>query len=143
MACFIVPVAEAVVTSIAAQVLESKEKNYTAPKRIVRNEKVETGQHTIIPFSRKLKWLSNLLWGGSFLLAFEHLWHGEIVPWFPYLTAAANPEEAAIMLHEMSTVGISMIAVVTAVWVGMVLVSNAMEKKVLKERTMTESGEAV
>jgi len=36
-----------------------------------------------------LGWLTNMLWGGSLLLAFEHVWHGEETPWFPFLTAAA------------------------------------------------------
>ena len=53
-----------------------------------------------IPFSRKLKWLKNMLWGGAALLAYEHVWHGEVVPWFPFLTAAANPEDTAVMLRE-------------------------------------------
>ena len=35
------------------------------------------------------------------------------------------------MLHEMSTVGVTMAVLVTAVWGGMALVSAAMEKKAL------------
>lgn len=127
MACFVVPVAEAVVTTIAARIMRSKEKE--ASVRIGGAELSHAETQTKIPFSRKLKWLSSLLWGGSVLLAFEHLWHGEIVPWFPFLTAAANPADASVMLHEMATVGVSMALLVTAVWGAMVLVTNAMEKK--------------
>lgn len=81
------------------------------------------------PLSRKLGWLNKMLWGGSALLAFEHLWHGEVTPWFPFLTAAANPEDAAVMFHEIATVGVSMSLVVTGVWAAMVLVSNALVRR--------------
>ena len=70
-----------------------------------------------------------MLWGGSALLAFEHLWHGEVVPWFPFLTAAENADDAAEMLHEMSTVGVTMAVLVTAVWGGMAAVASRMGKK--------------
>ena len=78
MACFAVPVAEAVVTTIVTKLIEKKE----ASCKDAENK---------VPFSRKLRWLNNLLWGGSALLAFEHVWHGEVVPWFPFLTAAEPP----------------------------------------------------
>ena len=70
-----------------------------------------------------------MLWGGSALLAFEHIWHGEVTPWFPFLTAARNPEDAMAMLHEMATTGVAMAVLVTAVWAGMVAVSNVIEKR--------------
>lgn len=113
MACFVVPVAEAVVTTIAEKVIAKKESSSGIKK----------------PFSRKLKWLSNMLWGGSALLAFEHVWHGEVVPWFPFLTAASNPDDAAEMLHEMATVGVTMAVLVTVVWLGMVAASRMIEKR--------------
>lgn len=112
MACFLVPAAEAVVTTIITKTAEKKDQS------------VDTSR-----FTHKLKWLNNMLWGGSALLAFEHLWHGEIVPWFPFLTAAGNPEDMAEVIHEMSTVGVTMAVLVTAVWLGMVIVTNMIEKK--------------
>ena len=75
----------------------------------------------------------NLLWGGALLLAFEHLWHGEVVPWFPFLTAASDPAETAVMLSEMSTVGVTMAVLVTAVWVGMLVVCNVLLKRARKQ----------
>ena len=131
MACFLVSAAEAVIVTVATQVVIAHE------NKLLPQFKRETGaksEHKAekIPFSRKLGWLSNLLWGGSFLLAFEHVWHGEVTPWFPFLTAAGNPADTAAMLHEMSTVGVTMAVLVTAVWAGMVLVSAAMEKKALQ-----------
>lgn len=128
MACFLVPVAEAVVATVTTKAVKAKE---PAPAEI----KIDTGvlpTTAKLPFSRKLKWLTNMLWGGSALLAFEHVWHGEVVPWFPFLTAAGDPAEAAVMLQEMATVGTSMALLITAVWDGMLLVTNAMEKQVLQ-----------
>lgn len=107
MACFIVPTAEAVVTTVAKK----------------------NGKSSNNPFFKKLNWLTNMLWGGAALLAFEHVWHGEVTPWFPFLTNAANPADAAEMLHEMATSGVGMAMLVTGVWAGMVMVSNAIEKR--------------
>ena len=82
-----------------------------------------------ISFSQKISWLNKMLWGGSALLAFEHLWHGEIAPWFPFLTAMDNQKDMIEMFHEMGTTGVAMAALVTFVWVGMVMISNFMEKE--------------
>ena len=82
-----------------------------------------------------------MLWGGSALLAFEHVWHGEVTPWFPFLTAASDPDEAAMMLHEMSTVGVTMAVLVTAVWIGMVGVSSLIEKRIDSAETAEEKEE--
>ncbi|MBQ9358054.1 MAG: hypothetical protein IJT95_00730 [Abditibacteriota bacterium] len=115
MACFLVSAAEAVVATVAVKALEKKEKN--------------GGKHSGIPFSRKLGWLRNMLWGGSALLAFEHVWHGEVTPWFPFLTAMDNPADKAEMFGEMATVGVSMACLVTCVWLVMLAVSAAIEKR--------------
>lgn len=114
MGCFIVPATEAIITTVAAKTQKAKEEKSEVKKS---------------PFAGKVKWLTNLLWGGSALLAFEHVWHGEVVPWFPFLTAASNPADASVMLHEMATAGVGMAALVTAVWLGMVAVSNVIEKR--------------
>ena len=127
MACFLVPAAEAVVTTIATKVMKSKEGNPETVK--VQLDGAELVEAEKIPFSRKLGWLNKLLWGGSGLLAFEHVWHGEVVPWFPFLTAASNPADAAEMLQEMSTAGVTMAVLVTAVWAGMLAVSSIIEKR--------------
>ena len=123
MACFLVPTTEAIVTTVVRKVVASKQKESDAAK-------IDSTEQSIkIPFARKLKWLTNLLWGGSVLLAFEHVWHGEVTPWFPFLTAASNPADTADMLHEMATAGVSMAVIVTVVWLGMVFVTSAMERK--------------
>lgn len=126
MACFLIPTTEAIVTTVITKAMKPKNDSSI-------NQSTESDADIKIPFARKLKWLTNLLWGGSALLAFEHLWHGEVVPWFPFLTAASNPADASVMLHEMMTVGVSMAVLITAIWVVMVFVSTSMEKKVLNE----------
>ena len=136
MACFLVPAAEAVVTTIAAKVIKTKEEHPETVQANFERKEMEVAEK--LPFSQKLKWLNNLLWGGSALLAFEHVWHGEVVPWFPFLTAASNPADAANMLYEMSTVGVSMAALVTAVWCGMVAVSSVMESRATKVQTVKD-----
>lgn len=113
MSCFIVPVAEAVVTTIVTKVIENKEKKQDAEKL---EQGISVSSFDKERFSNKLRRLNYLLWGGAGLLAFEHLWHGEIQPFFPFLTAVSNPADTAEMLNEISTVGVSMAVLVTASW---------------------------
>ena len=118
MACVLIPTAEAVITTVVTAVLEKKAK---------KSGKTENVGKT--PFYKKMKVLNSMLWGGSALLIFEHVWHGEIVPYFPFLTAAQNPQDTAVMLHEMSTVGVAMAVLVTLIWGIGVAVYSAMERK--------------
>ena len=113
MACFIVPATEAIITTVAQKVIKKKEG---------KNDS-KSGE-TKLRFSEKLKWLNGMLWGGSGLLAFEHLWHGEITPFFPFLTAANDPADTAEMLHEMATSGAAMAILVTAVWAVVALAAD-------------------
>lgn len=131
MACFLVSAAEAAVVTVTSKIVEKKEKEIKEIKLTLDGVNVQSAHK--IPFSQKLKWLSALQWGGSALLAFEHLWHGEIQPFFPFLTAMGNPADAAEMFHEMSTVGVGMALLTTAAWAGMVGVSSALEKRAEKE----------
>ena len=124
MACFIVPGTEAVVTTIVTKVLQKKEAEQV---KEALKEGVTLNEVSKTPFSHKLKWLNTMLWGGSALLAFEHVWHGEIVPAFPFLTSVSNGEVME-MLTEMSTVGVGMTVLVTLIWGAMVAVSSALEK---------------
>lgn len=128
MACFVVPAVEAVITTAVTKVIEKKEKTEA------KNETVTVSGG----FSKKLKWLNNMLWGGSALLAFEHIWHGEVVPWFPFLTNAIDPANRAEMLHEMATAGVSMTILVTAVWAGIVAVTGLISRSAVPAES--ESG---
>ena len=134
MACFLVSAAEAAVVTAFEKHEKSVEEKRTSESE-VRDVK--------IPFSRKLKWLSRLLWGGSILLAFEHLWHGEVVPWFPFLTAMADPADAAIMFHEMATVGVCMAALITGVWIVMCIAADAIVKRSIMAGTTIRGGAAL
>ena len=134
MACFLVTAAEAVVVTVAAKVVKNKEMSQESVK-LEKKAEIETKHENRLPWSRKLMILASLLWGGAFLLCYEHIWHGEVVPFFPFLTAATEgPEAVAEMLGEMASVGVTMAVLVTAVWVGMVLISAAMEKRPAAEK---------
>ena len=67
MACFLVSTAEAVIVTAVEKVVEKKEQ-----------KREEAGEAPVrhVPLSTKLKWLKYMLLGGSFLLMFEHIWHG-------------------------------------------------------------------
>ena len=133
MACFLVPAAEAIVTTVASKVIKHKEKESVSLPEDTIKETVRT------KFSAKLGWLNNMLWGGSALLAFEHIWHGEIVPYFPFLSAVSNGETTE-MLSEMGSTGVMMAAIVTAAWAGMVAGSSLAEKKVLHAENQAQEG---
>ena len=115
MACFLAPMALAIVTTIiqkAARGLAEK---------------------------LKLGFLNTLLWGGVILLVIEHVWHGEVTPWPPYLTAMANPVDIPVMLYEMATIGTAMNVVVTLTWITMLTITQLMPKMVtLKEIKQVE-----
>jgi len=92
MACFIIPMIVAVITTVIQKIFSRK------------IEKL------------KLNILNILLWGGVALLAVEHTWHGELVPWPPFLTAMANPVDIPFLIHEITMVGGLMTTTVFAVW---------------------------
>lgn len=137
MACFLVPATEAVITTVASKVIKKKESTPETVHISLDDSTITEAVKT--PFSHKLKWLNNLLWGGSALLAFEHIWHGEVVPWFPFLSATSNPYDAAEMLREMSTAGVTMAVLVTAIWGVMLIVSNVIEKRAIKSAKLLSS----
>lgn len=126
MACFIVPTAEAIIVTCVNKALSHKK----APETVeVDSAKIQDK----IPFTRKLKWLEGMLWGGSALLAFEHVWHGEVTPWFPFLTAMGSEADAMEMFHEMATAGVMMAVLVTAVWGVMCIAADIITKKAAKK----------
>ncbi|MBO4579835.1 MAG: hypothetical protein J5715_06755 [Clostridiales bacterium] len=134
MACFLVPTAEAVVVTIISKVKDHSDAN--------KQVKVDSAKISDkIPMSRKLKWLSGMLWGGSALLAFEHVWHGEVTPWFPFLTAMGSEADAMEMFHEMATAGVMMAVLVTAVWGIMCVAADIITKRSVKAETV--KGDAV
>lgn len=131
MACFLVPAGEAIVTTVVQKVVEKREKKDSGEKTEKRG----------LSWSRRLSWLNKLLWGGTILLAFEHLWHGEIVPWPPFLTAMENPADIAPMLHEVATIGTGMAVFVTIIWTIMIMVAELKAKAVPEVKVSPASGD--
>lgn len=114
MACFTGPLAGAAITAVIRHCM-----------------KKDTEERTdSIPMSEKLKWLEKMFLGGSALLAFEHIWHGEIIFSFPFLTAVKNGETME-MLKEIATVGSAMTGLILVVWLGMIAAAN----HILKQKT--------
>ncbi len=83
MACFLVPLGEAVVLTVAKKLAFKKNADSVIKARLGNLEK--------------------MLYGGSFMLATEHVYHGEVVFYPPFLTAMKNPVDTREMLHEMAT----------------------------------------
>lgn len=127
MACFLVSGAEAAVVTAVRKFVEHREIAKGIARKV--DGKVVAVKEGHLLFSRKLGWLMNMLWGGAFLLLIEHVWHGEVVPWFPFLTAMRSPDETVVMLHEMATVGVGMAALVTVVWGAMCAVADWLEAR--------------
>jgi hypothetical protein len=118
----LVSAAEAAVVKVVESVEEKKE------QQALENGS-ENVSANVIPWSVRLRWLFNMLMGGAVLLAFEHVWHGEVTPWFPFLTAMSDPGDAAEMFHEMATVGVCMALLITAAWGVMCVAANAIVKR--------------
>ncbi len=91
MACFITPLLVGVVLAVIKRVWRGAERV-------------------------KLDLLVYMMLGGALILAVEHVWHGEIVPWPPFLTAMKSPEGIPIVVNEMLRVGGSMTLAVTGAW---------------------------
>jgi nitrate reductase gamma subunit len=119
MACFVVPMGEAIAVSVVQKAVKDEKKK----------EQLKKNLH--------LDWLNKLLWGGTILLAVEHVWHGEVVPWPPFLTAMANPADVSEMLHEMATVGGTMAGVITGVWGIMVLIARRKARRAVLQQKLT------
>ena len=112
MACFSAPLAAAIATGIVRRGMAAK----------------TVEQPGTISWATKLGWLEKLSFGGCALLAFEHIWHGEIIFQFPFLTGVKNGETAEV-LKEIATVGGAMTALILVIWVGMLIVSARIAKR--------------
>ncbi len=110
MACFTAPLTQALVIAAAKSTCK------------------DNAAHGRNPFLSRIGWLQNMLFGGSFLLAIEHVWHGEITWRFPFLTAVRDGN-ASEMWHEIATSGVAMALLVTAVWAVMVLADEALARR--------------
>ena len=110
MACFTAPLAAAIAAGVARRTVAHQESSET------------------ISWATKLGWLEKLSFGGCALLAFEHIWHGEIIFQFPFLTGVRDGNTAEV-LREIATVGGAMTALILSVWIGMLIVSSVIVKR--------------
>lgn len=79
-------------------------------------------------------WLIALLGSGVVALALEHIAHGEVVLYPPFLTTTmSSPAETAVMLSEMATIGSAMAIVCVVIWVVLVVYASRMER--IKSKT--------
>ena len=132
MACFLVPTAEAIIVKAVETVEKKREEKAVESGKVVEKK-------PSVPLSRKFKWLTWLLVGGAVLLAFEHIWHGEVTPWFPFLTAMLDPADTSEMLHEMATVGTTMAGIITVVWVGMCIAADMILRRSDKKNEQSDA----
>ena len=112
MACFVVSAAAGVGVAVARHVCKHHEKKLELEGKTREIKKF--GSDT--KWSKKLSLLELMLFAGSFILAIEHIIHGEIVPYPPFFTAAANHADAMEMLYEMGTVGTAMLGILVVAW---------------------------
>ena len=98
MACFVVPTAAAIVTTAIGKK---------------------------VPEKYHINWLNSMMWGGVVMLAVEHIAHGEIVLYPPFLTAGLHE-----VLPEMLRVGVPMTLCIFLIWGVMVAVAARMSKRV-------------
>ena len=125
MACFIVTTVAAIGVGAAKYVVRHNEKK--KDELVVKDQFIN---------SKKLGILELELWGGAFLLAGEHAFHGEITYKFPFLTAVSEGAEAtAEMLQEMGTIGVGMLAILVAAWFGGLFIVKYLKNRKKKEAT--------
>ena len=89
MCCFLVPLAQAVATTVYRKVRNSGEKVRTREK---------------------------MLWGGSIMLIVDHIINGELTWKYPFFTALTDAGGASVFLRELLTVGVPMSLAITAIW---------------------------
>ncbi len=108
MACFLAPMALAIIMTVVQLITRRSELSHKL----------------------KLSALNAMLWGGVVILAAEHVFHGEITAFAPYLTAMSSPADTAVMLSEIASIGGSMTLAISFTWMGMLAVTTLMTKKV-------------
>lgn len=97
MACFIVPMGLGIITTLLARFF---------PKRL------------------NISWLNAMLWGAVAMLMVEHVAHGEIIPYPPFLTAGMME-----LLPEMLSVGGPMTIASVSFWALLTAANEIVSKK--------------
>jgi len=107
MSCFLVPLAQAVATSVCRK----------------HNEKKSTSI-----WKEKLPVLETMLWGATVVLIVDHIANGELSWRYPFFSALGKSGGFEQMLNEILTIGIPMSCALTAVWAIYVLLKNPAHK---------------
>lgn len=97
MACFLAPMATGIITTVFRKK---------------------------IPAALKIGWLNIMLWGGVAMLTIEHIAHGEVVFYPPFLTAMQNPADIPVMLQELATVGGTMTIAIVLIWIILIAITS-------------------
>jgi hypothetical protein len=129
MACFLVSATVGIGAAVARHIVKHRENKLEAEGKTQLPEKFGSD----VKWSKKLGYLELTLFSGSFVLALEHILHGEVVPFPPFLTAASDPADTAEMLTEMGTVGVAMLVTLVAAWAIGVFVVDYFKFKKRKE----------
>ena len=135
MACFTVSAVAAVGAGIARHIVKHQEKKLALSGAERPIEKF--GSDT--KWSQKLAYLELTLGSGSLILLAEHIIHGEVTPWPPFITAMQNAEDTAEMWHEIGTVGVGMFLILLAAWGLGVLLVDAFKYRKRKTLQMKEN----
>lgn len=129
MACFTVSTIGALGVCALRHVVKRKEKTK-------KHEVKKFGSDVL--WSKKLSYLEIMLFSGSLLLLIEHIIHGEIVFYPPFITAMQNKEDTIKMLYEIGTVGVLMFLIILVAWAlgvfvyDMILYKKRMSKMILE-----------
>ena len=115
MACFIVPLVQAVATTVYR-----------------KRHAAEIAAPGASVLKHRLPDLEKMLWGGTLMLIVDHVINGELTWRFPFFTALDQAGGGAVMLREMLTVGVPMSLVLTAAWLVWAVVK---EKQILSLRS--------
>lgn len=129
MACFLVSATVGIGAAVARHIVKNHENKLELEGKTPLPEKFGSD----VKWSQKLAYLELTLFSGSFVLAIEHILHGEVVPFPPFLTAANNPADTAEMLTEMGTVGVAMLAILLVTWGAGVAIVDYFKFKKRKE----------
>ena len=136
MACFVVIAAVGVGAAVARHVVKRHENKLELEGKVQLPEKFGSD----VKWSKKLGYLELALFAGSFVLAIEHILHGEVIPYPPFLSKA-TPDQVGEMFQEMGTIGVAMAAILIVAWaVGVFVVDYfKFKKRAAKAKLAEES----
>ena len=129
MACFTVSAVAGISVAVARHIVKRHEKKLELEGKTPEIEKFGSD----IKWSKKLGYLELTLFSGSFVLAIEHIIHGEVVPFPPFLTAMMSKADTVEMLQEMGTIGVAMLGILVGAWAIGVFVADFLKFKKRKQ----------